>query len=135
MVLSTFVTAMISPMVPVQKTSSARWISASGMSRISSGKLCSAHILMRVSRVMPVGQALVVEVRMVLSLTRKTWVALVSARFPSVSNMRASSAPASLASSLARMEVSWFDEWMCWSRTFANGRRCFAVMRVRPDWS
>src|ERR1700683_1097048 len=67
--------------------------------------------------------------------TRKTLVALVSATKPRLSSIRASSAPAAFASTLARIEVSRLAWWIFGSRLSGAARRTLEVIRVIPDAS
>ena len=81
---------------------------------------------------MPSGQARVVLVCTTPSVTWKTWVALVSATNPASSSISASSAPATLASILAMIEVSRLLWWILGSRESARWRRTELVTRVMP---
>ena len=81
---------------------------------------------------MPSGQARVVDVRTTPSATWNTCVALVSAMKPASSSISASSAPATLASILARIEVSRLLWWILGSRESARCRRTDEVTRLIP---
>jgi hypothetical protein len=129
---SSAATGVISPIVPVTNISSASASSAAGTSRSSAGVPRSRQSSSTTDRVIPSGQARVVEVITRPARIRNRCVALVSASMPAVSSSTASSTPAALASSLARMLVSWLQLWMCWSSTSAKGRRCRAVIRRMP---
>jgi hypothetical protein len=100
------VTPAISPIVPVQNTSSAVYISVSEMSRTSAAMPLAAARSSTVCRVMPSGQATVNGVCSDSPTTANRWVALVSATKPRPSSISASSAPATLASILARIEFN-----------------------------
>ena len=61
--------------------------------------------------------------------------ALVSATKPRLSSMTASSAPATFASILARIDGSRLLWWIFGSSTSGGGRRTLDVISVMPDWS
>ena len=84
------------------------------------------------ARVMPSGQATVVGVSTTPRSTRKTCVALVSATKPRVSSISASSAPAALASILARIDWIRLLWWILGSRQSGGKRRTLLVISVRP---
>src|ERR1039457_6196548 len=81
---------------------------------------------------MPSGQDAVVGVASVPPVTRKMWVALVSAMKPRGSSMTASSAPATFASILARIEGSRLVWWVFGSRQSGAGRRTRAGRAAQP---
>jgi hypothetical protein len=87
------------------------------------------------ARVMPSGQAAVVGVCSTPPATKKMCVALVSATNPRWSSMTASSAPAWLASILARIEVSRLLWWIFGSSESGGVRRTLEVISVIPDLS
>ena len=81
---------------------------------------------------MPSGQDTVVGVASVPPVTMKMCVALVSAMKPRWSSITASSAPATLASILARIDGSRLLWWIFGSRQSGAGRRTLAVISVMP---
>ena len=82
--------------------------------------------------VMPSGHDTVVGVASVPPVTMKRCVALVSAMKPRWSSITASSAPATFASILARIDGSRLLWWIFGSRQSGGGRRTLEVMRVIP---
>ena len=105
---SSCVTPASSPIVPVQNISSALYASARDRFRTSDSMPCAAHNSSTTCRVMPSGQAWVCPVSTAPFFTRKICVAFVSAMNPLRSSISASSAPATFASVLARIDWSRF---------------------------
>ena len=83
----------------------------------------------------PSGQEAVVGVSNAPESTMKMCVAFVSAMKPRWSSMTASSAPATLASILARMDGSRLLWWILGSRQSGAGRRTLDVISRIPDRS
>ena len=81
---------------------------------------------------MPSGQDAVVGVASRPPVTMNRWVALVSAMKPRWSSTTASSAPATFASILARIDGSRLLWWIFGSRQSGAGRRTLAVISVMP---
>src|SRR5205085_1766332 len=81
---------------------------------------------------MPSGQDAVVGVASRPPVTMNRWVALVSAMKPRWSSTTASSAPATFASILARIEGSRLLWWIFGSTQSGAGRRTLAVISVTP---
>ena len=98
----------------------------------SQGMACAWQSSSTVARVMPSGQATRRGVRSLPFSTRKTCVALVSAMKPRVSSISASSAPATFASILARIDWSRLLWWIFGSRQSGGKRRTLEVTRLSP---
>ena len=87
-----------------------------------------------VARVMPSGQATVFGVITTPLCTRKRCVALVSATKPRTSSITASSAPAALAWSFARIDWIRLAWWIFGSRQSGGKRRIVLVTSVSPPF-